>query len=119
MLNEIPDYTEELAKCQRHQMVYPAVEYGQYWVAAAQTETRAKLCVPLPVSMRATPAITFDMDALALTDNTSIYRITSVSVFARSGNLVMLDLNSSGLTAGKAYTLRASAKTSLIFDANL
>ena len=55
-LNEIPNYAEELAKCQRYQYVING------YASAAGVLTTSKgeliLSLPTPVSMRAKPAVT-------------------------------------------------------------
>ena len=112
-------YGAELRECQRYQMVFPTTAACQYWLATAQSATQAKICVQLPDTLRSVPALTLDTEVLSLTDNTAVYPITAASVFAKSGNVVVLNLTTSGLTAGKTYTLRASAATKIIFDANL
>lgn len=119
VLNEIPDFGEELAKCQRYQVVYPTIATGMYWNGDAQTSTQALVCVPLPQTIRAMPSLTFDVSAFALRNGTTEYPITSASVYTVTGNAVVLLIKSSGLTPGAIHTLRASAASKIIFDANL
>lgn len=62
VLNEIPDYGEELAKCQRYLQLIPAsadymVPFG-YGLAMSTTEYR--ITIPLPTPMVKTPSITID-----------------------------------------------------------
>ena len=55
VLNEIPDYGEELAKCQRY---YQTVKTSIVSGVLTLTKTELRVGVPLPVSLRANPAIT-------------------------------------------------------------
>lgn len=119
VLNEIPDYGEELAKCQRYQMEYGAVQYAQPWSAVATSATSARVVIHTPVELRAIPATVFDINSLVLYDGTTNYAITKATVYTKSGNSIVLDISSSGLTAGKSYMVRATADTKIILDANL
>ena len=59
MLNEVPNYTEELFKCQRYfiNLNPNGVNYACYCLGVATSETASSLIIDLPVSMRTTPAI--------------------------------------------------------------
>ena len=54
VLNEIPDYGEELAKCQRYQC---KLEKGGYFRSEHTTTNSLVFSVPVPVTLRATPTI--------------------------------------------------------------
>lgn len=55
VLNEIPDYREELAKCQRYAL---AVGYSLPSGVLTQARTQLRLQIPTPETMRTTPTIT-------------------------------------------------------------
>lgn len=54
VLNEIPNYAEELAKCQRYQLV---LLDGGEWYSAAVNYLSGAAFIPTPVTMRANPTI--------------------------------------------------------------
>ena len=119
VLNEIPDYVTELAKCQRYMVAYPTINTGMYWSGIAQTVDQVLICIPLPQSIRATPALVFDTGSFVLRNGTTDYPITAASVYTTSGNSVTLLVKSTGLTVGEIYALRGTVATKLIFDTNL
>lgn len=101
VLNEIPDYGEELAKCQRYLIPMDA---NCCW-GFASSETTAYLFFPLPVSMRTTPVVQGNPPtSLFPVDGNSV---TALSVFSPSAikNMIALQVNGSGFTANKPYSL--------------
>lgn len=119
VLNEIPDYGEQLAKCQRYQMVYDVIANGLIWTAVASFETVARITVQLPCNLRKNPSIVFDVNSLVLNSEGVDYAISAVSLYSMAGNALTLSVTSSGLTPGKTYMLKATSATKIIFDANL
>ena len=54
VLNEVPDYGEQLRRCQRY---FVRSSANQYFSGAAYASTKGNLLVPTPEQMRATPVI--------------------------------------------------------------
>lgn len=121
VLNEIPDYSEELVKCQRYQMVYKFINTGMYFLAHADSTTNAYVSVFTPSVMRSvTPTITADTSQLVLRSSTNTSNeISGISHYTTSGNMTVLRITSSDLTPGENYQLRANGASELIIDRNL
>lgn len=119
VLNEVPNYAEELAKCQRYQAAYDVIANGMVWPVVAMTTTAARVSIPLPAVPRAHPTPVFDTSNLVLTVAGTDNPISAVSQYSQSGNEVTVTFTSSGLTAGQVCFLKATANTKIIFDANL
>ena len=128
VLNEIPNYGEELRKCQRHMFVIRAP--GNSYVIGSGvtlTEDRARFLVPTPVTMRVTPAIkveggwsiTNGSTYQALRDHTNeAPALTLVGVTENGAHL--LAYTKSTVSSGLPVLLRGNdASAMLIFDANL
>lgn len=58
VLNEIPDYGEQLRRCQR----YAVKLNGKYWMPH-NSDGVLRLNIPLPVTMRAKPSVTFSQES--------------------------------------------------------
>ena len=125
VLNEIPNYAEELAKCQRYQYVINIENNGLKFFgqgAADSAGTSAQIAVPLPCNMRAYPTLTtagtFLLYGIGKNETAAV---SAVTVFrgAQSGQ-VLVKVASSGLTAGALYQLITNdANARIILDANL
>ena len=113
-----PNYTEELAKCQRYQLVFDGhVQLIAAGVAEATTEVRISL--PTPVTLRALPTIvmtnTFRAEGSSMLDITSLN-----SYWGANSNSVSLIATVSGATIGQCYLLRAASSAArLLLDSNL
>lgn len=122
VLNEIPNYAEELAKCQRYQVVFNSKSASGFYIGTgvANAVTTARIFVPIPVSMRAKPTIVKE-GAWAVSNGIGGYDLESMSVQDSADNGVhVLISGASGLTAGQPALLRANAVgAKLILDANL
>lgn len=128
VLNEIPNFEAELAKCQRYQtFLFGASNYSRIGIGVADTATVIHVNIPIPTAMRIdAPALTFlagsisDIflwDAAANTyANITAWNVTS----SRSSGWLELNIVSSDLTAGKTYILRTKTNTvQVLADANL
>lgn len=116
---EYGDYTGQLARCQHYQMIYPLIVNGLYWPCIAQTESNAKMCVQLPASIRTLPIVKVDLDSVVIYDGLTEHSITGINVFTRSGNVVVLNLQTQGLTPGQSYQFRANQAVKLVLSANM
>lgn len=110
VLNEIPDYGEELRKCQRY-FVRFAKQYGNYirfGTANAFSNTIAMAEVPLPVSMRspgATPTVSFSN--IYLMNGQTQTPATAIAFQGMTANMLYLDITvASGLTQGSMYLVK-------------
>ena len=115
VLNEIPDYGEELRKCQRYLCVLNAngAAYGTVAMGVAYSSTSVEVLTFLPVTMRPGTVTLSFTGAWQLTEtvqggqNVSVTNIVINSTAFYSGNTVILSAEVSGATAGKVYSLRA------------
>ena len=100
VLNEIPDYGAELAKCQRYLIPMDA---NSCW-GFAESNTSAYLYLPLPVSMRTTPVFQGNLPPTLLPGGNSV---TSISVFSPSAieSMIALHVVGTGFIAQNCYSL--------------
>lgn len=119
VLNEIPNYAEELAKCQRYYIKYGASSAALHvGYAQAVLATQANAMIYLPVPMRANPAIVVSSMPYLRKGVTDI-AATEVVMNWASENVVYFAVKvASGLTVGENYVIRLNNAT-LELDANL
>lgn len=121
VLNEIPDYGEQLARCQRHLFV-PTTQTDSIYslaIGVGTSTTTITFFLPLPTTMRAKSSITFS-GLYAANEVNSMLTITKVANYGQVANGVWLHTTvASGAEVGKAYYLRTSNPWSLVLDANL
>ena len=108
VLNEIPNYAEELAKCQRY-FINLKGQYGTYFrygIANAFSSTIAMAEIPLPVTMRtASPALA--TSNVHLQSGGTTIEVTGVTFRGLGPNAVYVDLAvASGLTTGAMYLVK-------------
>ena len=131
VLNEIPDYGEELTKCMRYLQVLAApYDTSGNGVAIGYANNTVDLWVPIPlaVPMRIspTPAIPTGGAALLKVGKTSgspkdVTRVTGGWAMQTGGACSMRSLifSSSGLTAGETYTLFMQQGAQIVLSAEL
>lgn len=117
VLNKIPDYGEELRKCQRYLCVLNAngATYGVVGSGVAYSATRVECLSFLPLQMipASNPSFSYT-GSWQISDGISggqALPVTSISVNLTayySGNSLVLAVTVSGATAGKFYVLRAA-----------
>lgn len=111
VLNEIPDYGEQLARCQRSScLLFDISNYGRVGLVVAEGSDIAHLYIPTPVTMRAIPSIQFlhgSISDLYLARSGSYTPISGVSCINKCAGYLDILLNTSGLTEGNVYTVRA------------
>ena len=108
VLNEIPDYGEQLRRCQRYfvRIGDSTVGYtGTIGISNCANATGSNTFIPTPVTLRATPAIT--LHNIYLRKGTTDHEVTSVNSFSLSANGIFCALNSSDLPAGETLLVRA------------
>lgn len=126
LLNEIPDYGEELLKCQRYQ--YNPLSGGSDQIigtAIAQSASQAIVSVPLPTTMRMQkPSFSVSAaSAFELLRGGVYYPLTALTLLGTTGGTAtLLATSGSALVSGESYFLIPSpddvTKTMMI-DANL
>lgn len=68
VLNEVPEYGEQLRRCQEYAVKLP----GRYWIPT-NPDGVGRLNIPLPVTMRTKPAVTFTAEKSAGIDNNIVF----------------------------------------------
>lgn len=121
MLNEHPNYQQELARCQRFYYNAIQIHTGGYWkcgLAIATSTSALTMVLPLPVSMRTAPTLTYKGEWRICGGNSySFYDVTNIALAQASeqsgGNLAAINLTATGaiLTTGQPYMLQVSADT--------
>ena len=131
VLNEIPDYGEELTKCMRYLQVLAApYDTSGNGVAIGYANNTVDLWVPIPlaVPMRISPTPTIPTGGAALlkVGKTSgspndVTRVTGGWAMQTGGACSMRSLifTSSGLTAGETYALFLRQGAQIVFSAEL
>lgn len=68
VLNEVPEYGEQLRRCHEYAVKLP----GKYWIPT-NPDGVGRLNIPLPVTMRTKPAVTFTVEKSAGIDNNVVF----------------------------------------------
>ena len=122
MLNDPPpNKAQELAKCQRYQVVLNTNLGGAYTpfgTGVVISQNFARVIIPLPATLRATPTISTD-GQFVLQPN--MKEITDLMFDAVNKNIVTLEAISSDLNVGNCVNLTAlnDMTCMIIIDANL
>lgn len=131
VLNEIPDYGEELTKCMRYlQIISTPYDTSGNGVAIGYANNTVDLWVPIPlaVPMRISPTPTIPAGGVSLckvgkTSGTlkDVTKVTGGWAMQTGGACTMRSLifTSSGLTAGETYTLFVQKGAQIVFSAEL
>lgn len=124
VLNEIPDYGEQLRRCQRYAIdLHGPTNYGVLGSGVARRTDRASIFCPLPVSMRVTPVATFG-GSLTLASDADAgrgYVVTAVNVDHINSNGITLNVDTAGLTISTIYQLwrQGDASAHILLSADL
>lgn len=126
VLNEIPDYGEQLARCQRHQLRVGYKEDSTYSpvlaTGVAVSSASIRVLIPTPVTMRKNPVISFfGSDTIstihAIGNGVSL---TPTAIDARvNSNGIFLNLTVSGATVNETYAITLDHAKGLMLNANL
>ena len=131
VLNEIPDYGEELTKCMRYlQIISTPYDTSGNGVAIGYANNTVDLWVPIPlaVPMRISPTPTIPTGGVALfkvgkTSNNlkDVTRVTGGWAMQTGGACSMRSLifTSSGLTAGETYALFLRQGAQIVLSSEL
>ena len=109
VLNEVPNYQQELARCQRYCLV-ANLENGRFttmYGATSGTST-AQLSIPTPVPMRTIPTFS-STPQITISCNGTDYSTTNYSQWTYSAGMITFKVNSltSGSFPGTAYPVKA------------
>lgn len=126
ILNEVPDYGDQLAKCQRFQLKIGNKEGSTYVgpiaTGFAYSATSIRCLIPTPVSMRTSPSISY-LGGMALGDITAKGYAKSLAVTALTAiahnNAILLIATVRGATANHTYALHADNSSGIMLEANL
>lgn len=111
ILNEVPDYGEQLRRCQRYAIDLAASEdrkYGIVGVGVAVSQNEVQFMVPLPTTMRARPVAKFSgtWKFVHGTDTNYGLPVTTINVDRLSTNTVVLNtFTNENLITGDTYML--------------
>lgn len=91
VLNEIPDYGEQLRRCQRYARAYKCLLGQTFLPIGAYRSDRKAVSFTLPTSsFRAVPTVSALNDIFQLFDGANVYGITSLAVTDYSDGLVTI-----------------------------
>ena len=124
VLNEIPDYGEQLARCQRYFYRFPQIGnvYTDFGIGLVQSATSFYCDIKPPVSMRDIPSIVGSGSFRLLSaDFNTVVPVTSIDyqVDTKSASSDLIKIRamvSSGLTAGSPMYLQANNDPSAHID---
>ena len=110
VLNEVPEYGEQLRRCQRYAIKIgkdTAGDSSLVGFALCTSSTLASAFISLPVSMRTKPIVTFKNVYLSL--GSSVVAVTNITVYENTQNGIYCALSvSGGLTVGQTVAIRTS-----------
>lgn len=121
VLNEIPNYGEQLARCQRYFLALGQANgaYGTFGIATVESTTQARVSIPLPVSMMRYPTM-FSSGSFALLIKGTTVPVTALDLDNMSETQAIINLTVSGVTTGDSGIFRknndASARILLSAD---
>lgn len=122
-LTDIPNYAEELAKCQRYMLVLNPAQttYNPMGSGYGQNSTTAYIICPVPVSLRAAPTVTVTGTPNLQSGSTQI-STTAIGYYRMGIGTVMLSATAaSGVSNGTFYMLLYGTSNlgSIVLDANI
>lgn len=118
VLNEIPDYGEQLRRCQRYFVNFNP--YKMPWFAmppavtgaVSTTEAKAFSTVPLPVAMRAEPVVSYGGTIfLSQTGNVQVTDVQMSSSTFTGNYLQLIYITAGGLTENSLYRVQGGYDT--------
>jgi len=113
-----PRYADNLRACMRYYQRFGGEDaYQALGSGFARPTGTARMFVPLPVSMRASPTLTYSTLALF---NDAVLSVSALTVKGGE-NIIQVEATASGLTEFRPYSLVANGSTSayIAFDARL
>lgn len=124
VLNEIPDYGEQLRRCKRYFYRFPQIgnSYTEFGIGLAQSATKFYSIIKFPVSMRNAPNLVASGSFRLLSvDFGTAIPVTSIDYdtgtkSSTSDSIKIMATVSSGLTAGNPMYLQANNDPSAHID---
>lgn len=101
ILNEVPDYGEQLRRCQRYRWRLHSVAKNNYAIFAygqKQSTEQVRFVVNFPVTLRASPAIISNGKFL-VSDGVSDYAVDSIEKQSFNGNSIVIVAKSTAISA--------------------
>lgn len=101
VLNEVPDYGEQLRRCQRYRWRLHSVAKNNYAIFAygqKQSTEQVRFVVNFPVTLRASPAIISNGKFL-VSDGVSDYAVDSIEKQSFNGNSIVIVAKSTAISA--------------------
>ena len=112
VLNEIPDYGEQLRRCQRYFVNFNPYKVGWFAMppAVASNASQAYSAVTLPVAMRAQPVVAYGGNIVLSQDADHAVASILVSDNTFTGNSIQLryDVSAGTLTANSLYRVQGN-----------
>ena len=121
VLNEIPDYGEQLRRCQRYDYIIGRTDDATpVGLGYAYSDTAVLAVIELPETMRTNPAVSITgLVNLRFSESKNI-SVSSVSNYGFSGDKVQLYFSGlSGLTQGQSCDIFVPQGSKLEFNSNL
>ena len=119
-LNGIPNYAEQLARCQRYALVLgDDVDHQSVGIGVARSAEAISVVVPIPTTMRALPAVSLTGTIVARHGDGQVLNITGAVAEAISGGSLMLRCGTVGATPGDAYDVFLAPKAKMVLSADL
>ena len=109
-------YSAELAECQRY--FFQIGTYSPIGNGYSVGSENARIAIVTPVEMRIKPSLNDSFDLIIVGSGVS-KTVTSITVGSKSGNIVRLNIVSSGLTAGSTYSAYMGGTGALQLSADL
>lgn len=113
VLNEVPEYGDQLRRCQRYYLVTAAKQFFQGWAISSST---GFILVPIPAQMRATPIINV-LDGGTFIQNGVTASLTANNFELENADAVGLKIKLNGLNCSNGPFTLADAR--LVFSSDL
>lgn len=121
IMNEVPEYGEQLRRCLRHDcIIWSASQNCPIGIGTAYSNDGVVCVIQLPEYMRTNPAVVLSGEVQIRFSKTQILTVTSVLNYGFSGDKVQLYFPGlSGLTPGQSCDLYTQIGSRLEFNSNL
>ena len=119
VLNEIPDFGEQLRRCQWYHREIERSNYGMFALGMSTSATEIDFIIPLNPPMRVAPSVSFE--GSFATNGVSFNSISSLGVVESYPDEITLRATGSGFVRGEERTLQVSsaATSKIIISADL
>lgn len=119
VLNDLPNFQQELAKCQRYQVLLGSLTGNtNICLVLSDSTTKAYGFLNTPVPLRINPTILQSSNLSLLSSTLQEIPVTKIQALVIGNSGLYFDVTASGLTANTVYWLRIKLG-GIILDANL